>query len=55
MSSPLAHSSSEPSLAMPDLPSGTVTFHFTDVAESTAPWERDRDALHAGGRRREHG
>ena len=27
---------------MPDLPSGTVTFLFTDIAGSTALWERDR-------------
>jgi hypothetical protein len=27
---------------MPDLPSGTVTFLFTDIAGSAALWERDR-------------
>ena len=27
---------------MPDLPSGTVTFLFTDIAGSTARWKRDR-------------
>jgi class 3 adenylate cyclase len=27
---------------MPDLPSGTVTFLFTDIEGSTALWERDR-------------
>jgi len=27
---------------MPDLPSGTVTFLFTDIEGSTAIWERDR-------------
>ena len=26
---------------MPDLPSGTVTFLFTDIEGSTALWERD--------------
>jgi class 3 adenylate cyclase len=30
---------------MPDLPSGTVTFLFTDIAGSTALWERDRAAM----------
>jgi class 3 adenylate cyclase len=28
---------------MPDLPSGTVTFLFTDIEGSTALWERDPD------------
>src|SRR4051794_14228146 len=32
---------------MPDLPSGTVTFLFTDIAGSTALWERDRAAMRA--------
>ena len=36
---------------MPDLPSGTVTFLFTDIEGSTALWERDR-AGDGGGRRR---
>ena len=27
---------------MPDLPSGTVTFLFTDIEGGTALWERDR-------------
>jgi class 3 adenylate cyclase len=31
---------------MPDLPSGTVTFLFTDIEGSTALWERDRAAMH---------
>src|SRR5215212_8621047 len=31
--------------AMPDLPSGTVTFLFTDIEGSTALWERDRVAM----------
>ena len=35
---------------MPDLPSGTVTFLFTDIEGSTALWERDRAAM-ADGRR----
>ncbi len=29
---------------MPDLPSGTVTFLFSDIEGSTALWERDRRA-----------
>jgi predicted ATPase/class 3 adenylate cyclase len=32
---------------MPDLPSGTVTFLFTDIEGSTALWERDRAAMRA--------
>jgi class 3 adenylate cyclase len=32
---------------MPDRPSGTVTFLFTDIAGSTALWERDRVAMRA--------
>ncbi len=30
---------------MPDLPSGTVTFLFTDIEGSTALWERDRAGM----------
>src|SRR5687767_3190910 len=30
---------------MPDLPSGTVTFLFTDIEGSTALWERDPQAM----------
>src|SRR5215207_832565 len=30
---------------MPDLPSGTVTFLFTDIEGSTALWERDQMAM----------
>jgi class 3 adenylate cyclase len=30
---------------MPDLPSGTVTFLFTDIEGSTALLERDRERL----------
>ena len=30
---------------MPDLPSGTVTFLFTDIEGSTPRWERDRQAM----------
>src|SRR5687768_7771013 len=30
---------------MPDLPSGTVTFLFTDIEGSTALWEHDRQAM----------
>ena len=32
---------------MPDLPSGTVTFLFTDIAGSTQRWERDAEAMRA--------
>jgi predicted ATPase/class 3 adenylate cyclase len=32
---------------MPELPSGTVTFLFTDIEGSTALWERDRVAMAA--------
>src|SRR3954452_3228200 len=32
---------------MPDLPSGTVTFLFTDFEGSTALWERDRATMEA--------
>jgi class 3 adenylate cyclase len=32
---------------MPDLPTGTVTFLFTDIEGSTALWERDRQAMAA--------
>jgi class 3 adenylate cyclase len=32
---------------MPDLPSGTVTFLFTDIEGSTVLWERDRAAMAA--------
>ncbi len=32
---------------MPTLPTGTVTFLFTDIAGSTALWERDREAMQA--------
>src|SRR5262245_51600633 len=34
-------------LRMPDHPSGTVTFLFTDIEGSTALWQRDRMAMHA--------
>jgi hypothetical protein len=30
---------------MPELPSGTVTFLFTDIEGSTALWERDQAAM----------
>ena len=30
---------------MGDLPSGTVTFLFTDIEGSTALWERDQQAM----------
>src|SRR4029078_252953 len=30
---------------MPELPTGTVTFLFTDIEGSTALWERDRGAM----------
>src|SRR5688500_951845 len=32
---------------MPELPRGTVTFLFTDIAGSTVLWERDRAAMRA--------
>ena len=32
---------------MTDLPSGTVTFLFTDIEGSTALWERNRHAMAA--------
>ena len=44
-------SSDDLSLIMPDLPSGTVTFLFTDIEGSTALWERDQVAMAAAGRR----
>ena len=31
--------------ALAELPSGTVTFLFTDIEGSTALWERDRQAM----------
>src|SRR4051812_10005306 len=33
--------------AMAELPSGTITFLFTDIEGSTALWERDRQAMTA--------
>jgi hypothetical protein len=36
---------------MPDLPSGTVTFLFTDIEDSTACWEHDRQAMAVAVRR----
>src|SRR5687768_14484254 len=32
---------------MPDLPSGTVTFLFTDIEGSTTRWERRPEAMQA--------
>ncbi len=32
---------------MPELPSGTVTFLFTDIEGSTAHWERQPQAMRA--------
>ena len=32
---------------MPELPSGTVTFLFTDIEGSTERWERDRAVMAA--------
>ena len=34
---------------MPDLPTGTVTFLFTDIEGSTTLWERDRAAMPSSG------
>src|SRR5215204_3343228 len=39
---------------MPDLPSGTVTFLFTDIEGSTALWERNRAAMAAAVERHLH-
>jgi hypothetical protein len=36
---------------MPDLPSGTVTFLFTDIKGSTVPWKQDRKAIAIAGER----
>src|SRR4051794_34873648 len=36
---------------MPDLPSGTVSFLFTDIEGSTKRWERDRGAMAAAAER----
>src|SRR5918995_4068259 len=36
---------------MPDLPSGTVTFLFTDIEGSTERWERNRAAMHTAVKR----
>jgi class 3 adenylate cyclase len=33
---------------MPDLPSGTVSFLFTDIEGSTERWEREQPAMAAG-------
>src|SRR5215211_4931671 len=41
------HPSNDPSLIMPELPSGTVTFLFTDIEGSTALWEREQQAMAA--------
>src|SRR5215217_8952109 len=40
-----SHPTERPEQAMPDLPSGTVTFLFTDIEGSTALWEQDRLAM----------
>src|SRR4051794_9146754 len=33
-------------LEMPELPTGTVTFLFTDIEGSTARWEQQTQAMH---------
>src|SRR3712207_3835257 len=33
--------------SMPDLPTGTVTFLFTDIEGSTTRWEQHREAMQA--------
>ncbi|MGH7727743.1 MAG: ATP-binding protein [Vulcanimicrobiaceae bacterium] len=42
---------SKANAAAPGLPSGTVTFAFTDIEGSTARWERDRAAMQEALRR----
>ena len=32
---------------MPDLPTGTATFLFTDIEGSTSHWEQQRDDMQA--------
>jgi class 3 adenylate cyclase len=34
---------------MPELPSGAVTFLFTDIEDSTARWEQDRHPMAGAG------
>jgi class 3 adenylate cyclase len=43
----------EPAGASKQLPTGTVTFLFTDIEGSTERWERHRDAMRAAVRRHE--
>ena len=40
---------------MAELPSGTVTFLFTDIEGSTALWERIRQLMASGVRRVSYG
>ncbi|MBV9402663.1 MAG: adenylate/guanylate cyclase domain-containing protein, partial [Candidatus Eremiobacteraeota bacterium] len=47
MTIPLETSASTP----PALPTGTVTFAFSDIEGSTQLWERERDAMHEAVRR----
>jgi hypothetical protein len=45
----------EPSpAAFRSVPSGTITFAFTDIEGSTPRWERDRPAMQAAVRRHDH-
>src|SRR5262245_12557142 len=44
---PVQHASQAPSPTAPDLPSGTVTFLFTDIAGSTALWEQHPQTMPA--------
>src|SRR3954463_14169251 len=42
---PVAGASDHRGTAMPEYPTGTVSFLFTDIEGSTRLWERDADAM----------